>query len=450
MTIRESVGIAAVTTSSRSERKRARYSSADLDGALGFAVALLGLGVVLTTVQGPSDRSLQFKPIQRFYEKSNTDGSVKGVGVKPPGPRLAPPSATLKHFNESTKKRADGDRVEPLRVMWLGDSHTAGVSWPGSFESVILTRMTSGGPGYLPLGLNYGRFHGARIASDDGFDIAPHPPAKRALEDDGVFGLGGTRVSSREKTIGITIRFDPNLANGDVECQLLYRCRESSDRVAVVVGGKRLEVTGDSVSSFAGGLRAFSFKADAHAVLEIRTLSGNPELFGLVAENERKGLVMDVLGINGARFATPLSWDEDSWKSLVKWRHPTLVIVAYGTNEVFDLISPERYRPEIQRLIGRIRSAVPDAECIVAGPTAVGRGGRTAEGRVAAIDHVEAETAEQLGCAYFSPYQTMGGALGFDAWLHATPALAAPDRIHLSAAGYRKLGETMGHFVLGD
>ncbi len=118
--------------------------------------------------------------------------------------------------------------------------------------------------------------------------------------------------------------------------------------------------------------------------------------------------------------------------------------------EVFDLISPERYRPEIQRLVGRIRSAAPDAECIVAGPTAVGRGGRTAQDRVAAIDHVEAEAAEQLGCAYFSPYQTMGRAQGFDAWLHATPALAVPDRIHLSAAGYRKLGETMGHFVLGD
>ncbi len=332
MTIRELAGIAAVTTSSRSERKRTRYSSADLNGALGFAVALLGLGVVLSAVQGPSDRSFPFKPIQRFYKKSNTEVSAKVVGVKPPGPRIATPSAALKRFNESTKKRVNGDRVEPLRVMWLGDSHTAGVFWPASFESVILTRMTSGGPGYLPLGLHYGRFHGARIASDDGFDIAPHPPAKRSLEDDGVFGLGGTRVSSHEKPIGITIRFDPNLADGDVECQLLYRYREPSDRVAVLAAGRSLEVTGGSASSFSGGLRAFSFKADAHTVVEIRTISGNPELFGLVAENERKGLVMDVLGINGARFATPLSWDEDSWKSLVRWRHPTLVIVAYGTN----------------------------------------------------------------------------------------------------------------------
>jgi lysophospholipase L1-like esterase len=189
---------------------------------------------------------------------------------------------------------------------------------------------------------------------------------------------------------------------------------------------------------------------NAQSALEIRTIAGNPELFGLVVENDAPGLVMDVLGLNGARFATPLAWDEESWESLLRWRHPTLVVIAYGTNEVFDLAAPNHYLSDIQRLMGRIRSAVSEFDCILAGPTAVGKGGQVAEDRVLAIDEVERQAAKQLGCLYFSPYQLMGGRRGFDEWLHATPTFAAPDRIHLSEAGYRRLGRELGNLIIGE
>jgi lysophospholipase L1-like esterase len=299
------------------------------------------------------------------------------------------------------------------------------------------------------LGLNYGRFHGARISSDESFNIAPHPPARRSLEDDGVFGLGGTRVTPRDKQLGITLKLDPALASGHVSCQLLFRYQRPNDRVAVVVNGRNVETHDDTAITLPQGLRLQTFKMDAQSTMEIRTVAGNPELFGLVVENETPGLVVDVLGINGARFATPLAWEEESWKALVKWRRPTLVVIAYGTNEVFDLVAPKRYRSDIQRLMDRIRSAVTDFDCVLAGPTDVGKGGQIAEDRAVAIDQVENEAAEQMGCAYFSTYQAMGGAQGFDEWLHSTPALALPDRIHLTAAGYRKLGQLMGNAIVG-
>jgi lysophospholipase L1-like esterase len=155
-----------------------------------------------------------------------------------------------------------------------------------------------------------------------------------------------------------------------------------------------------------------------------------------------------VLGINGARFATPLAWNEETWEALVKYRHPTLVVIAYGTNEVFDQVSPERYESDITRLLTRVRDAVPDCDCLLAGPTDVGRGGPTAQERVLLIDQVEEQVAERQGCAYFSLYHAMGGVNGFDAWLHAVPALAKSDMIHLTSAGYRKLGEQMGEMLL--
>jgi len=449
---RTSVGTAAVTTSSHFERNRARYGSKDLESALGFCIAISCLGAVLTCVKAPAPQrgsspvSAQSVKLQTAVVPEISSSDYKG---SPPTKDSVSPNS-LEHFRTALSKLAAKKLDEPLRVMWLGDSHTAGIFWPSSVESTLLSSVAPGGPGYLPLGLNYGRYHGARISSDESFNIAPHPPARRSPEDDGVFGLGGTRVTPRDRQLGLTIKLDPALANGRVKCQLLYRYQRSNDRLAVVIDGRNVEAPSYAATTLPQGMRLQTFEMDAQATLEIRTVAGNPELFGLVVENELPGLVIDVLGINGARFATPLAWDEESWKSLVKWRHPTLVVIAYGTNEVFDLVAPKRYRSDIQRLMDRIRSAISDFDCVIAGPTDVGKGGQVAEDRAVAIDQVENEAAEQLGCTYFSAYRAMGGAQGFEEWLHRTPALALPDRIHLTAAGYRRLGQLMGNTIVGS
>jgi lysophospholipase L1-like esterase len=209
-------------------------------------------------------------------------------------------------------------------------------------------------------------------------------------------------------------------------------------------------VPADSADTFPHGLRLYTFTTTPDAGIEVTTVSGNPEIFGLVVESNAPGLVIDALGINGARFATSLAWDEESWLALVRWRRPALAVIAYGTNEVFDAAAPEKYGDEIARLIRRLRAAAPDIDCLLAGPTDVGRGGAEAEDRAAAIDRIEQQTAAQLGCAYFSLYQAMGGANGFEQWLHSAPPLASPDRIHLSAAGYRRLGLEMATFILAS
>jgi (p)ppGpp synthase/HD superfamily hydrolase len=43
--------------------------------------------------------------------------------------------------------------------------------------------------------------------------------------------------------------------------------------------------------------------------------------------------VLDQLGFNGARFGTPLAWDEATWSKELARRPPDLVILEYGGNE---------------------------------------------------------------------------------------------------------------------
>lgn len=424
----------------------------DLDTALGFAVAVACLATVMTCGHKP--------PVVLKYAASAPSSSTPARPVPTASssnavlPNARPVAElrrkSLETFRAELRQLKDKQRDKPLRILWLGDSHTAGVTWPGSVEQALLQQVPSGGPGFLPLGLSLQRQHGARVFSDPSFEIAPHPPAKRSIEDDGVFGLAGFRATSREKSLEIIVKFD-TAAQTEYACQLLYRYQRPSDRLVVNYSGKETQVRESPGVSFPHGIRAFQFKAPVQTPLQIRTAHGNPELFGLIAETANPGLIIDVLGINGARFATPLAWNEESWKSLVAYRQPALAVIAYGTNEVFDEVRPDRYQSEIERLLERIRAAVPGIECLLAGPTDVGRGGPTAQLRVRAIDEMERRVAEQQGCAYFSPYVTMGGAASFVDWVHAAPSLATVDGVHLTPAGYRRLGAQMAELLLnGD
>lgn len=61
--------------------------------------------------------------------------------------------------------------------------------------------------------------------------------------------------------------------------------------------------------------------------------SGRPQLFGVVVEGDKPGLVLDTVGLNGARLATFLAWEPDAWSAELARRKPELVVIAFGTNE---------------------------------------------------------------------------------------------------------------------
>jgi lysophospholipase L1-like esterase len=64
------------------------------------------------------------------------------------------------------------------------------------------------------------------------------------------------------------------------------------------------------------------------------------------------------------------------------------------------------------------------------------------------MDAAERRAAETHGCGYFSLFAEMGGPNGFAAWMRETPPLARPDRIHLTIAGYERLGDALANALL--
>jgi lysophospholipase L1-like esterase len=171
-------------------------------------------------------------------------------------------------------------------------------------------------------------------------------------------------------------------------------------------------------------------------------------LFGVVVESAAGGVVVDTLGINGARVSTALAWDERAWIAELAARSPALVVIAYGTNEAASSLSAERWVKQLGELRERVRRAAPEADCLLLGPTDMADSDGRSLPRVDELDRAAERAAPELGCGYFSLFHAMGGEGTIARWAKQSPPLATPDRVHLTSRGYEKLGAELATRLL--
>jgi lysophospholipase L1-like esterase len=243
------------------------------------------------------------------------------------------------------------------------------------------------------------------------------------------------------------VRLRSGAIEGKAAWRLWYRLPDERASFRVQVDDGETVVV-DRGSGFGAEPGQLSRSGSQHGQLTLTGFSGAPQLLGAVVESDQPGVVLDTLGINGARAATPLAWDPTSWVELVAARAPELAVLAYGTNEVFWETPVERYTKHYTELLSRLRRARGDLECLMVGPTDVAKEDGSSHPRVALIDAQQRKTAAGLGCAYFSLYRVMGGEGGFRRWAAANPPLGGKDRVHLTARGYARLGRAIAESLL--
>jgi lysophospholipase L1-like esterase len=344
---------------------------------------------------------------------------------------------------------AEAERKRPVRVLWLGDSHTAADFLPDGLRSALQLRFGNGGPGYLLLGAEPYRHAGVKVEVKGTWQREPRSPAAQWPQDDGVFGLAGMRTVPR-KGASATLVLAPQAVRGDAHWHILYRAAEGAalsarlDDQAPVVLSSRTASAAPTPSS----LRRVSLSGPASKRLTMSAAAGRPEVFGVIVESSEPGVVLDTLGINGARVTTPLAWNEASFVAEAAAREPALVVIAYGTNEVFDARAPEAYAQALEQLVARLRRARREADCLVLGPPDVAERDGSSIPRVVDIERAYRGAAERAGCAFASVRQMMGGEGSFAQWARQSPPLASPDRVHLTVQGYKRLGQLVADAVL--
>ena len=420
-----------------------RTHSFDSERAAGLGLAALSALVAITcaSTKPLTPMPAPPPPVATSPAPAPTPVEPPPVASSEPAPVLdaeAPkaPEDLLAHFHARLTS------AKPVRIAWLGDSHTYADFWTHAVRSALQERYGNGGPGYLLVGIHPYRSGRAKITVDGKWRHEPSSPSSGAHQLDGTFGLLGMRAVPVSADARCTIEPYSTAVEGGARWTLLFR-EKGQDRFEARVGSGEWKTVGPATGSALPGspIRRLTLKGKAKEPFQVRAKSGAPELFGVILESEKPGLVLDNLGINGARASTVLAWEEQAWEAELRAREPALVVLAYGTNEAASTLTAARYQAHEKALLERVKKAAPNADCLMIGPTDMATPEGGSRPRVAELDAALESTARESGCAFMSAYRAMGGEGGFAKWAKESPPLGSPDRIHLTPKGYEALAE---------
>jgi lysophospholipase L1-like esterase len=375
--------------------------------------------------------------------------SAATVSPEKPSEASAAVCRPLSHFFDALAQLERGTRTSHVRVLWLGDSHTNADFLSGTVRGALRERFGDGGPGFVRIGTRPYRHEGVKTGRDGAWNIDPDPPARRSLQDDGVFGLGGTRsVPGADASYSLQVIAHDAAGETPARFDLAYSLPIDASFSLELAGKKQRVDTKTPAEVTPSGVLHLTLSAPLKSQLVLASERGAPRFFGVVVERSAKpGVVLDTLGIDGARLETPLAWNEGAFVDEVTRRAPELLVVAFGTNEAFDGGKVAKYAAHLAALVRRLRRGAPEASCLVLGPTDAPLGDASVP-RVAEVSAVLQKSAAALGCSFVSLQQLMGGEGSFARGMKAKERLAQPDKLHLTPKGYEELGRALAKLLL--
>jgi lysophospholipase L1-like esterase len=143
-----------------------------------------------------------------------------------------------------------------------------------------------------------------------------------------------------------------------------------------------------------------------------------------------------------------MRWSEACFAEQLAHASPSLVVLAYGTNEALDpTLSDADYERNLGELLGRVARATPGASCLLLGPPDLARPARATQApsgwaswpRLKEIVALQRKAAGATGCAFYDQLEAMGGPGSIAAWATESTPRALPDRVHLTREGYAQV-----------
>lgn len=368
----------------------------------------------------------------------------------PPGLVVEDPSGqALDAFHVALERAAAG--LGQVRIVVYGASHVASDLWTYTVRQALQLRFGDAGHGFI---LPVKPWRGYRHV---GYEPEGDWRAWRTLRVRtghlvvDRYGLAGVSVESAQAGArgAISTPTDTPVGTSASRFELWFLRQPGGGRFEAWIDGTLVGIESTDAPAPQAGYATYVVPDGPHR-FEVRVHGDGPvRLFGLVVERDEPGVVLDTLGINGARLAIQLHWDEPLWREHLQRRRPDLVVLAYGTNEAGDDDVPvERYEAEVHEAVARVRRAVPEASCVLVGPTDRPYYDRrrrlaTDRPRTRIVADVMRRAAFAHGCGFFDVQAFMGGPMSMVAWVAADPPLASPDHVHLTAAGYERLGRAL-------
>lgn len=362
--------------------------------------------------------------------------------------RLAPVFAKLR------EARRTGQTV---RILQIGDSHTAADQVTGSWRTLLQARFGRGGRGVLPPGRPYAGYLTRDITAIQSgpwttngiFGSAWHP-------DSGPLGLTGYTLST--VTPGATIGLRADRADLDFDrftvCALTG---PGAGSVQLTIGG--VEKNWSLAASVAGSDCTTLTSPLPVANAGVAVLQGPVTLTSWATEASKAGgVTLSNLGTVGAQL---LHYDRTKdavvARELAEYR-PDLIVIAFGTNEAFyPRFTVAGYDAQLQAGLRRLQRLAPGVPMLLIGApdsatklpslqssgTAMslpcGEGEWRPTAALALVQLIQRARAHQLGMAYWDWSQRMGGRCTATDWATQVPPLMRGDRVHFTSPGAARI-----------
>ncbi len=367
---------------------------------------------------------MAFASTARQQETTDTPRTIRGVEN----------SAALEKFFRALAATKAGRRIDPVRIMHYGDSHTAADILTAEIRRDFQREFGDGGAGYMiPRNPQSTPRRGVVGGATSGWWIDGVGQKGMAEPFLGLAGLSLTTDRANESAW---------LQTTCKRFEVYFLKQPGGGAIDILVDGRSVLEQPISLQADAPtpDFYASEAPADGEHRIEVRTVRpGKARIAGIVTEHLSPGVTYDVLGINGARATRLRGWvNETSFLYNVELRQPDLIILAYGTNEVTDDDwSIESYQRMFAEILKRLRKVAPQASILVYGPPDRGDN-QTAVAKMPAMIQAQRNAAIEAGAAFWSSYGAMGGAGSINSW--ASLGLAQGDRVHLSSGGYTRMG----------
>ena len=364
-------------------------------------------------------------------------------------PQLVAPEGYLdKFWSACDEAKATGQTVS---IIHLGDSHIQAGHFTMPIRQSFTQRWENGGLGWV------GPF---RL-------LGTNPPIHTVIRASSA-GTSGVKITqrdyNRESPTGMVLQTSANRAvtytlqcGGGQTFDRIVIYRKRGTQLFTLSGSSSSEVAHDTLTTeqiVTDTLLVGRYVSSAEV-----TAPASSVWYGASLERSSGGALVHTIGYN----ATYYTYSKGSFTSSVATLRPRLIILSLGTNEsLARQFDRNNFGAEVARLVRRLQASNPDCAIVLTSPLYCYRKVRVrqrgkrrryrtsyrANANCQLIADELQQQARELGCGYIDLFAHFGGTAGATQLLSS--GILSGDRVHLTAAGYNKVGEAIATALQDD
>lgn len=352
------------------------------------------------------------------------------------------------------KLRTAEQRGDPVHILQIGDSHTAGDMITNGLRTRLQARYGHGGRGMLAAGRPYPGYLTWGVTASQSSGWSTNALYGRGHDGQGpALGLSGFTQTARGagETLGLTTDSPEHDFDRIIVCALT---RPGGGTVSLRLGEEVQNWSLDGPGQGAAcrtleGSRTVSSAA-------ITTLDSGPvSITSFAAFRRNGGVAVSNVGVVGAQLEhLDRAQDTVIRQELAAYR-PDLIVLAFGTNEGFGMRKPAEYEAGLRRQVARIRRnagrevpimllGAPDAASRNASPGPACAAGWHIPAYLGEVRSIQRRVARELGVGFWDWEKAMGGRCAARTWV--AQGLMRGDMVHFTKAG----GDRIGAMIFAD